>query len=103
MLDKILKYRNSLRFLRKNFFLYLCFFRTVDEPETAPSAADQETEQGTPPASHQAVGKDEETVPAETDADPTAAAESSDHTSSGAVLISGFETVMYCRNSPVYF
>lgn len=74
---------------------------TADELDSPPSPPTLEAEQSSP---EPAGGKDDGTAPAGTDAAPAAeTVESSEQTSSGAVYISDFETVAYCKKSPAHF
>ena len=72
----------------------LLFLLRVDKPDAPPPPAALEADQS---SSEPAGGEDEDTAPAETDTAPAAETE---QTSSGAVHITDFETVAYCKKSP---
>lgn len=73
----------------------LLFSLRVDKPDSPPPPATLEADQS---SSEPAGGEeDEDTAPAEPDTAPTAETEP---TSSGAVHITDFETVAYCKKSP---
>lgn len=77
------------------------FSLTADTLDPPPTPAVLEADQS---SSEPAGGEDEDTAPAGADAAPTAeTVESSEQTSSGAVHISDFETVAYCKKSPAHF
>ena len=63
----------------------------LDKPDSPPPPATLEADQS---SSEPAGGEDEDTAPAETDTAPAAETEP---TSSGAVHITDFETVAYCK------
>ncbi|XP_039987244.1 coiled-coil domain-containing protein 9 [Xiphias gladius] len=70
----------------------------ADKLDTAPSPAVLEANQS---SSEPAGGKEDDTAPAGINAAPTAdTVESSEQTSSGAVIITDFETVAYSKKSP---
>lgn len=72
------------------------FSPTADKPDSPPAPSVLEAEPSSPEPS---VEKEDDAPPAESDAAPTAETQqSSEQPSSGAVLITDFETVAYCKS-----
>lgn len=73
------------------------FSPTADKPDSPPAPSVLEAEPSSPEPSVEK--EDDDAPPAESDAAPTAETQpSSEQPSSGAVLITDFETVAYCKS-----